>query len=214
LELSRQTQEDENDLDEWIEDSIRIDNQYYEYRRDKQFFGANNRNRVKPNTGRPRYSKQRYTREETYGNLMELDMISSRNNLSQEEKNRRREQKLCFEYGFPGHQARDCRKKSQKGKPRKKGNWKGKKQLKTIVGQGGYQGTPGYQISMMSSRPVPQGNDHVTLSWTACYNNQCLVHQQDKDGVGWYLRKPKKEPARQDSPPGEDEVWLLEKINE
>jgi hypothetical protein len=50
---------------------------------------------------------------------MELDIISSRNNLSQKEWNRRRNQKLCFEYGFPGHQARDCCKKSQGTKPKK-----------------------------------------------------------------------------------------------
>jgi cell division protein FtsI/penicillin-binding protein 2 len=81
---------------------------------------------------------------------MELDAMSSGNNLSQEERNRRRDQKLCFECGFPGYQARDCRKKSQGAKP-KRNTWKGKKQLKTMVGQGDYQGTPGHQISMISS---------------------------------------------------------------
>ena len=29
------------------------------------------------------------------------------------------------------------------------------------------------------------------MSWTACYDDDCLVYRSDKDGSGWYPRKPK-----------------------
>jgi hypothetical protein len=170
LELERSVKCD--DLNSLIEESIRVDDMLYEYQQDKrskQFQG--NKGRYKPNQSRKRQS--------TYGDPMELDAMSSKNNLSQEEKNRRREKKLCFECGFPGHQAKDCRKKSQAGKP-KKGNWKGKKQLKNMVG---------HQISMMSSQQVP--NEHAILSWTACYDDQCAIHKSEKDGAGWSPKKPR-----------------------
>jgi len=138
---------------------------------------------------------------------MQLDAITSRNNLSQEERNRRREQKLCFECGFPGHQARDCRRKSQRSKP-KENKWKGKKQLKAMVGR------EGGQLSMMSSQGTPQELDHATLSWTACYKDSCLVHRSDKDGAGWYPRKPSRKTTTKDNPPQQGEVWFLEKVSD
>ena len=32
---------------------------------------------------------------------------------------------------------------------------------------------------------------HNTLSWTACYDNMCWVHQSNKDGSGWYSQQNK-----------------------
>ena len=32
---------------------------------------------------------------------------------------------------------------------------------------------------------------HESLSWTACYDDMCRVHQSDKDGSGWYPRQNK-----------------------
>jgi hypothetical protein len=210
LELARMGPID--NISDLIEETVRIDNRFYEYARDKQFNGGYSSRSYKKNEGRPRFTKKQYSREETYGDPMELDAMSSRNNLSQEERTRRRDQKLCFECGFPGHQARDCRKKPQGKKP-KKSNWKGKKQLKTMVGQEGGQAVPRHQLSMMSSQRTTQGIDHATKSWTACYRNSCLVHQADKDGAGWYPRKPgSKKAISREEPPKQGEVWFLEKI--
>ena len=38
-----------------------------------------------------------------------------------------------------------------------------------------------------------EGN-HVNMSWTACYDDECLVHMSDKDGKGWFLKQPKQQP--------------------
>jgi hypothetical protein len=220
LELARMGPIDNiNDL---IEESVRIDNRFYEYSRDKQFTNRGYSGRsYKKNEGRPRYSKPQYNREQSYGDPMELDMMNSKNNLSQEERNRRRNQKLCFECGFPGHQAKDCRKKPQGTKPGKKNTWKGRKQLKTMKRQESDQTGPRHQLSIMTSQQprLSYGTTeqfHAMISWTACFDDSCLTHRSDKDGAGWYPQKPRKSRSElfviKDEPPKQGEVWCLEKI--
>ena len=34
--------------------------------------------------------------------------------------------------------------------------------------------------------------DHNSLSWTACFNDNCSIHQPAKDGAGWYPKAPQK----------------------
>ena len=36
-------------------------------------------------------------------------------------------------------------------------------------------------------------NDHAGMSWTACYDNECLVHMSEKSG-GWFPKEPKQQP--------------------
>ncbi|KAK3337213.1 hypothetical protein B0T19DRAFT_472152 [Cercophora scortea] len=62
-----------------------------------------------------------------------------------------------FRYGKEGHAFRDC-----KGKARD-----------------GWQETPtGRQVSQVSKKV-----DHDRLSWTACYDDNCLSHKSDKEGT-------------------------------
>jgi len=30
--------------------------------------------------------------------------------------------------------------------------------------------------------------DHTTYHWTACYDNDCNIHQSEKEATGWYLK--------------------------
>jgi len=30
--------------------------------------------------------------------------------------------------------------------------------------------------------------DHAAYYWTACYNNNCNIHQSEKDPTDWYLK--------------------------
>ena len=39
---------------------------------------------------------------------------------------------------------------------------------------------------------LKERREHGLLSWTACYDDGCLVHVSEKDGASWYPRKPKK----------------------
>jgi hypothetical protein len=37
---------------------------------------------------------------------------------------------------------------------------------------------------------------HNQLSWTACYTDSCQTHRSEKEGSGWYPRKPQKHGRR------------------
>jgi len=37
---------------------------------------------------------------------------------------------------------------------------------------------------------------HAYLSWTACYDDHCYTHMSEKEGSGWYPRKPSKRQKR------------------
>lgn len=32
--------------------------------------------------------------------------------------------------------------------------------------------------------------EHACLSWTACYDDYCVIHQSDKEGRGWFPQRP------------------------
>ena len=34
--------------------------------------------------------------------------------------------------------------------------------------------------------------EHVTLHWTACYDNNCQTHMSSKEGANWFLKKPRR----------------------
>src|SRR5665213_3156185 len=40
--------------------------------------------------------------------------------------------------------------------------------------------------------------DHGSMSWTACYTDDCYTHRGDKDGSGWYPRRPR-QPKKKDT---------------
>ncbi|KAJ8067036.1 hypothetical protein OCU04_004416 [Sclerotinia nivalis] len=105
-----------------MELAIKIDNRLYEYQRDKKSQSHFNQN-YKRNEGRCRQAKT-----ESYGDPMELD-ATIRGKPFKEEMDRRRNEKLCFECGLPGHRAAIHRQKKQvRFNPNKK-TWEGKRQL-------------------------------------------------------------------------------------
>ena len=36
-------------------------------------------------------------------------------------------------------------------------------------------------------------DNHANMSWTACYDDECLVHMSEKDGKGWFPKQPKQQ---------------------
>lgn len=43
----------------------------------------------------------------------------------------------------------------------------------------------------LSQEEIDKAQEHARLSWTACYDDTCWYHETDKQGAGWYPKKPK-----------------------
>jgi hypothetical protein len=70
---------------------------------------------------------------------MELDATHTA--LSNEERERRRKEKLCFRCGKPGHMSKDCRKNPGKGKQQEKKQMQAMKELSATIRRNGYDTT-------------------------------------------------------------------------
>lgn len=54
------------------------------------------------------------------------------------------------------------------------------------------------ELNMMIRKPRSEGKttannddlDHGNLHWSVCYGDTCIIHQDAKDGAGWYPTKP------------------------
>lgn len=125
IELARKDTQPE-DIISLIEQTIRIDNAMYEFNRDKANFSEKRYNHKKSGFQRQHYRPQ----NNNWSDPMEIDATSQRKNpLSKAEMQKRRDNKLCFECGLPGHRADTHRGK----KP-----WKGKQKQVNATGRGGY----------------------------------------------------------------------------
>ncbi|PTB47441.1 hypothetical protein M431DRAFT_44336, partial [Trichoderma harzianum CBS 226.95] len=78
----------------------------------------------------------------------------------------------CNHCGKTGHKEKDCWSKYGKPDNSKKSTYENKKFNKV-------------QINTIETVP------HNLLSWTGCYDDQCLMHKEEKEMTKWYPKAPK-----------------------
>ena len=75
----------------------------------------------------------------------------------------------CYSCEKPGHFARDCQVSMKAFSPKKK-----------------------TYAAALKEPALKQPVQHNAMSWTACYDDSCTVHQSDKDGSEWFSHQLKK----------------------
>jgi hypothetical protein len=147
-------------------------------RLDDKIFARQQEKKSRANTGKPRTqyaNNNRYygrnnrqrTSHGTAAGPMEIDAVQKAT-------------RVCYNCGKPGHFMNECKFPRKDWKPVPAKPHKNQKNINTIR-RSGY-----------NTHVYARDNPHASLSWTACYNDQCQTHQSDKDASGWYPRKPEK----------------------
>ncbi|EHA56905.1 hypothetical protein MGG_16167 [Pyricularia oryzae 70-15] len=172
---------------EYVELAIKLDNRIYERRQEKQggqrVFVTSTR---QTNTGRkyqhpqPTYHRNnsgwqqpRHMAPQTYSTTYGTHSGPMDLSATQHKKPRKDPKSgKCFKCDKTGHIARNCP-RNQEDIP----DFRGKTEKPRGLNATNYQ----------QLRP----DQHSTMSWTTCYDNNCMVHNSSKNDAGWYPQKPR-----------------------
>jgi hypothetical protein len=102
--------------------------------------------------------------------------------LTEEQKKRFKDGE-CLKCGKKGHYARECRGSGKQANIAEKQP----KAVYTPIQGNTSLNEKNEELDMYDTRHP----EHARLSWTGCYDDNCYVHKSDKDGSGWYPKRPK-----------------------
>lgn len=226
------------DFGKYSELAIKIDNQLYSRKQERQ--GRNPGYRPRANQGRPRYQDK--TSHGQHSGPMDLDATQRDRPKKGNGKQRDISQVTCYNCQEKGHYSNKCPKPKKDFKPVPEGNRRANAATRQVevntdateyaIGKSLDQEIPHektnwqgcyddeclahhYEKACSGHFPKKDGTttraesrdsgdeypavksgrsksvDHKSLSWTACYDDSCLTHRSDKDGAGWYPKKPR-----------------------
>ena len=112
---------------------------------------------------------QKSPKKNQYGMVpMELNATEKRNQSPQKETRK------CYNCGKIGHLAKACR---------------GKKQANATQSKKKREPKEDKQLNATQTKAKP---GYATLSWTSCYDNNCYIYFSDKQGSGWFPKRPQR----------------------
>ena len=119
---------------------------------------------------RDRYQKS--LKKDQYGMvLMKLDDTKKRN------QSPRKETRKCYNCEKISHLAKTCRGKKQANATQSKKKKEKKK-------------TEPKEDKQLNATQTKAKLNHAMLSWTGCYDDDCYIHLSDKQGLGWFPKRP------------------------
>ena len=102
---------------------------------------------------------------------MNLDTTEKRNRSPQKETRK------CYNCGKICHLANACKGKKQANATQSKKKRKKRREPKKNK-----------QLNATQTKAKP---NHATLSWTGCYDNDCYIYLSNKQGSGWFPKRPR-----------------------
>jgi hypothetical protein len=175
------------DLDDLIRASIEIDDNLYERAMERRHDVApRGKSGYVPYRSNNNFKGKKFHRNNNYQDPyglqpMELDVTEGRRSQGKK-RYKGKSSMTCYGCGKQGHMARDCHSKNKV--PRRQFNMTQRRS----EGKEPERNEP--------EEPKPEsmqlGHDrHELMSWTACYDDSCLIHYSSKMGSGWFPSRPR-----------------------
>ena len=119
---------------------------------------------------------------------MELDVTEKQPSPNGAKK----ETRECYNYGIKEYLARDYHKPKIESGPQKKTQAQRRYQKQVLITEVTPPQKENRQIVILEKHNTETVIPHASLSWTACYDHDCRIHLSDKDGSGWFPRRPRR----------------------